>query len=166
MLLVALIAPASYVSPLPSLAAKRPAFPRTGTILLDAPPSPSSLYEEYLHTRDGSGGAYTTESYEVEPRRPGAATAPVPAPEPTATASQWQEWEENGTLPPGYDGPPPTYVPTSQAVAPGTETDWRAVAYPPNAASAPGVDWRPGWSRPGGGIRHPRARAGPIPSLS
>jgi len=135
MLLVALIAPASYVSPLPSLAAKRPALPRTGTILLQAPPPPpSSLYEEYLQTRNG-------------------ATAPAPAPEPTATATQWQEWEENGTLPPGYDGPPPTYVP------PGAETDWRAVAYPPNAAPAPGVDWTPGWSRPGGGIRRSDAGA-------
>ena len=70
MLVVALIAPASYVSPLPSLA-KRPAFPRTGTILLEAPPPPpSSLYEEYLQTRDGSKGASP-------------ATAPAPAPEPT-----------------------------------------------------------------------------------
>ena len=148
MLLVALIARASYVSPLPSLAAKRPASPRTGTILLEAlPPPPPSLYEEYLQTRDSA------KSY----------TAPAPAPEPTATATQWQEWEENGTLPPGYDGPPPTYVPTSQAAPPGAETNWRAVAYPPNAAPTPGIDWSPGWSRPGGGIRHPLARPGPYP---
>ena len=178
MLLAAVLAPASYVrlTPLPSRAARRPAFPRTGSILLEAP-STTSLYEQYLQTRQA--GAYPAKSYEVEPRRPGAATAPAPAPMPTATATaepalaaavataaQWLEWEETGTVPPGYAAPPPMFVPTSQAAPLGAGADWRATAAAPDAGAGQGagIDWSPGWSRAGGGFRHSVARADPSPN--
>ena len=158
MLLAAVLAPASYVrlAPLSSRAAKRPAFPRTGTILLEAP-STLSLYEQYLQTRQA--GAYPAKSYEVEPRRPGAATAPAPAPMSTATATvtvadelapaaamataaQWLEWEETGTVPPEYAAPPPMFLPTSQAAPRGVGVDWRVAASAPDAG---GTDWTPGF---------------------
>ena len=178
MLLAALLAPASYVRPTPlsSRAAKRPAFPRTGTILLEAP-STLSLYEQYLQTRQA--GAYPAKSYEPEPRRPGAATAPAPAPMSTATATvtvadepapaaamataaQWLEWEETGTVPPEYyAAPPPMFLPTSQAAPRGVGADWRVATSAPDAG---GTDWSPGWSRPGGGLRHLVAGADPNPN--
>ena len=185
MLLAAVLAPASHVrlTPPPSRGAKRPAFPRTGPILLEEP-STLSLYEQYLETRQA--GAYPAKSYEMEPRRPGAATAPAPAPTATATATmtdeaapaaaeataaQWLEWEETGTVPPMYAAPPPQlFMPASEAAPPrASGADWSAAAAP-EAASAPeagaGIDWSPGWSRPGGGTRHPAAGADPSPSPS
>ena len=185
MLLAAVLAPASHVrlTPPPSRGAKRPAFPRTGPILLEEP-STLSLYEQYLETRQA--GAYPAKSYELEPRRPGAATAPAPAPTATATATmtdeaapaaaeataaEWLEWEETGVVPPMYAAPPPQlFMPASEAAPPrASGADWRAAAAAaPDAASAPdagaGIDWSPGWSRPGGGTRHPAAAADPSPS--
>ena len=145
MLLLAALAPASHVrlTSLPSRGVQRPVFPRTGTILLEGP----TWYEQYLETRQA--GAYPAKSYEMEPRRPGAATAPAPVPVPVATATdeQMAQMFAPPTLttapapavapaPAMYSPPPPLFTPASEVAPPPLFMPVDAAVLGPGGATA------------------------------
>jgi len=146
MLLLFALAPASHVrlTSLPSRGVQRPVFPRTGTILLEGQPT---LYEQYLETRQA--GAYPAKSYEMEPRRPGAATAPAPVPVPVATATdeQMAQMFAPPTLttapapavapaPAMYSPPPPLFTPASEVAPPPLFMPVDAAVLGPGGATA------------------------------